>query len=630
VSYAVANEHAIAEVSTPWTLLLNDDVLPLDDQWLDRMLVAADQETVAVGAQLVHGRRGILGGPAVDLTVQHAGIGFVLDGPLARPMHLRRGEHPEVSDSVGTVDAATAACLLVRTATHREIGGFHPGFDYGAEDVDLCLRLGTRGAVRVVMGAVLLHEEGATRLARGGGPDRRARAVRQASNRSLLDARHAPMLRRHVVRSVFGEGGADARGARLVLGVRGRVPGRLERAVASRPGVTTVTAGHGALTIVTDPRRLPARGSAAAAAPVVGWIAAGGANRGVASWSPDALARIDALVVEDDLPLEAVDATLPVHHVADETEVVAVLDAILLTPRWSLRTGAPAGRSAERWGDTPVAEALARELRAHGLVVRTADRGAWGGPADRSADVTLQLKGRGVAPVADAQMNLIWVMSHPSEVAPGELDAADLVIAGSSLLAERYRAATTTPVVMLPQAADARRFRPGAAEQEVASRVLFVGNTRSVLRPAVLGAVEAGLPLTLVGAGWERFLDPSQVAREHVPYDEVPRWYRSADVVLNDHWDDMARWGLVSNRVFDALACGACVVSDAVPGMDELLEGSVVTFADRSEVGPVVRAALDDLEGRAQRAEHGREVVLGGHTWEHRAAALVQLIAEHG
>jgi spore maturation protein CgeB len=255
-------------------------------------------------------------------------------------------------------------------------------------------------------------------------------------------------------------------------------------------------------------------------------------------------------------------------------------------------------------------------------------RDRWGQGADRSADVTLHLKGRGVAPTADAQRNIVWVMSHPSELAPGELDAADLVLAGSELLADRYRAATTTPVATLPQAADARGFTSGAADPERASRVLFVGNTRSVERPVVLGAVDAGLPLTLVGAGWERYLDPRLVTREHVPYAELPGWYRSADVVLNDHWDDMARWGLVSNRVFDALACGACVVSDEVPGLGALLDDAVVTFRDRADVGPVVRALLADPDARAARAERGRRAVLAAHTWAHRAETLVRLVTE--
>lgn len=636
VRYAAANEHAIAEVATPWVLLLNDDVLPVDDHWLDRMLVAADDGTVAVGAQLVHGRRGPLGGDAVDGTVQHAGVALHLDGPLVRAVHLARGAQPTVRDEVREVDAATAACLLVRTEAHRAVGGFHTGFDYGSEDVDLCLRLAAHGALRVALGAVLEHEEGATRLARRSGADRRARTARQSANRALLDARHAPALRHRVVRAVLGD--ADAaprtgrRGASLTVTTLGPVPGLLHELADGTPGLVLAQRGEGALVLVSDPRRLPARGAPSPGVPVVAWVDAPQGAQG--AWTADALARVDAVLVagraasDGRPPAPLDDPTLPVRSVRDTAAVRDAIRDVLVAPRWTLRTGAPGGRAATRWGDTTVADALARELRAHGVVARTVGRDGWGSAVDRAADVTLHLKGRGVAPVADAQTNIVWVMSHPSEVAPGELDAADLVLAGSALLAERYRTRTTSPVVVLPQAADARRFTAGPRDPAVASRVLFVGNTRSIARPAVLGALDAGLPLTLVGAGWERYVDPSLVAREHVPYDELATWYRSADVVLNDHWDDMARWGLISNRVFDVLACGGSVVSDEVPGMAELLDDGVRTFHDRGDVGAAVRALLADPDERAARAERGRRAVLAAHTWEHRAATLLALVAE--
>ena len=634
VSYAAANEHAIAEVATPWLLLLNDDVLPLDDHWLDRMLVAADEGTVAVGAQLVHGRRGPLGGDAVDGTVQHAGVGFVLDGPLARPVHLDRGAQPVVRDEVRDVAAATAACLLVRTDAHRAVGGLHLGYDYGSEDVDLCLRLGEHGRLRVALGAVLEHEEGATRLSTRGGVDRRARTARQHANRALLDARNAPTLRRRVVERVLGDGSQGevdvTEGLSLTVGVPGRLPGLLQRALGSRPGLSLDQRGEGAVVVVTGQREIPREGHRPGV-PVVAWLE-GSAD--VEGWSEVDLARVDALLlvgsVADVMLAERslADPAPPVHGASDERAVLEALRAVLLAPRWVLRTGVPGGRAAARWGDTPVAEAIARELRPHGTVVRVLGRDAWGSAADRAADVTVHLKGRGVAPVAPAQVNVVWVMSHPSELAPGELDAADLVLAASEPLAERYRSLTATPVAVLPQAADARRFVVGPRDADVASRVLFVGNTRSVPRPAALGAVDAGLPLTLVGAGWERYVDADLVAREQVPYDELAAWYRSADVVLNDHWEDMARWGLVSNRVFDVLACGGCVVSDEVPGMAALLDDSVVTFARREDVGAVVRSVLADPAGRAARGERGRRAVLAEHTWERRAAQLVTLVGE--
>jgi len=641
VNYARANELALSEVTSPWVLLLNDDVAPVDEHWLDRMLAAADDTTVAVGAQLVHGRRGPLGGAAVDGLVQHAGIGLVLDGPTVRTLHLARGTAPRVRDEVREVPAATAACLLVRTDTYRSVGGMHTAFDYGSEDVDLCLRLAAHGAVRVALGAVLHHEEGATRLTGRHGVDRRSRSLRQARNRALLDARHAPALRRRVVDAALplvpeGDDATTSDATRLVVGVGGVPPSLLLRALRGDRSVRVIVRGPGALTVVADPRSIPAAGDPREDVPVLGWIDAGQGGR---AWTRTELGRIDALAVIassqaaeaaiDVAALQALAPTLPIHRVDSPDDVRTLVRTLLLAPRWTLRIGAPTGRAAERWGDAPVARALGSELRARGIVVRVVARDGWGQGADRAADVTVHLKGRGVAPVADSQTNVVWVMSHPSEVAPDELDAADLVLAGSDLLASRYRGSTVTPVEVLPQAADARRFIAGPVEPERASRLLFIGNTRSVPRPSVLGAVDAGLPLTLIGGGWERFVDPRLVALPSVPHEALPGWYRSADVVLNDHWEDMARWGLVSNRVFDALACGACVVSDEVPGMAELLDDAVVTFASRDDVATTVRTLLSDPVQRAARVGRGRRAVLAAHTWEHRAAELVRLVAEH-
>ena len=40
----------------------------------------------------------------------------------------------------------TGACLLVRTALWRDLGGLDESYPFGLEDVDLCLRARQRGA----------------------------------------------------------------------------------------------------------------------------------------------------------------------------------------------------------------------------------------------------------------------------------------------------------------------------------------------------------------------------------------------------------------------------------------------------------------------------------------------------
>ena len=111
-----------------------------------------------------------------------------------------------------------------------------------------------------------------------------------------------------------------------------------------------------------------------------------------------------------------------------------------------------------------------------------------------------------------------------------------------------------------------------------------------------------------------------------MPNTELGRLYASAGVVLNDHWADMRRDGFVSNRLFDAAACGARVLSDDVAGASELFGGLVRTFTDPAEVGgllaevPVGWPAYDERVLLAER-------VVREHSFDRRAETLVDAVA---
>ena len=80
---------------------------------------------------------------------------------------------------------------------------------------------------------------------------------------------------------------------------------------------------------------------------------------------------------------------------------------------------------------------------------------------------------------------------------------------------------------------------------------------------------------------------------------------RRAGIVLNDHWPDMRSQGFISNRVYDALASGAFVISDAATGIAEEFDGAVATYTTRSELRDTVDAFLADPDGRREHAAEG-------------------------
>jgi spore maturation protein CgeB len=56
----------------------------------------------------------------------------------------------------------------------------------------------------------------------------------------------------------------------------------------------------------------------------------------------------------------------------------------------------------------------------------------------------------------------------------------------------------------------------------------------------------------------------------------------------------------------------------------------VATYTDSNSLRTAVDRALDDPVAARRRAEEGRALVLAHHTFERRAAELVDLMARHG
>jgi spore maturation protein CgeB len=154
--------------------------------------------------------------------------------------------------------------------------------------------------------------------------------------------------------------------------------------------------------------------------------------------------------------------------------------------------------------------------------------------------------------------------------------------------------------------------------------------TRRVFRPAVAYALASGLRPAIYGRGWREFVDPALIVSEFIPNDELPTVYSSVGVLLNDHWDTMRAWGIVSNRLFDGLACGTPIVSDHLPELDDLFGTSVGTYRTGEELRQAVDVALDDPVAARRRANEGRELVLAHHTFDNRARELLDALARYG
>ena len=295
-------------------------------------------------------------------------------------------------------------------------------------------------------------------------------------------------------------------------------------------------------------------------------------------------------------------------------------------PHAAIKIAVPSEKDKPAWGDTHFADGLAAALTSAGMPTVVHILPEWDLPANQAVDVAIHIRGLSSYLPKPAHVNVMWIISHPNDISVRECEKYDLVLVASRSYAAWLESQIEIPVVYMPQATDHRRFRPVEPKADLSTDVLFLGNSRGQKRPAVSWAIERGLPLVVFGGGWEKRIPLHHLRADHFPNEDLATLYASAKVVLNDHWPDMRERGFVSNRVFDALASGAVVVSDAAGGLDELFGDLVPTYGGAEELDSVVRSLLQDEGRRESISRAGRNLVLAEHTFARRAAQLIELL----
>jgi spore maturation protein CgeB len=239
--------------------------------------------------------------------------------------------------------------------------------------------------------------------------------------------------------------------------------------------------------------------------------------------------------------------------------------------------------------------------------------------------VSLHLFGLAEAPLRAGQLNVLWHISHPDRATPELYERYDLVFVASDSFASWIEEQVRVPVKPLHQATDPARFRaePTGPHHEL----LFVGNSRRVRRHILEDVLPTEHELAVYGTGWTPdLLDPQYLAGELVPNDQLGAYYASAAIVLSDHWPDMQAEGFMSNRLYDAAAAGAFVISDEVDGLESEFDGGIVAYHDADHLRMLIDHYLDHPDERRSLAERARRAVLERHTFDKRVRELVDAV----
>ncbi|GAA5147585.1 hypothetical protein GCM10023340_20220 [Nocardioides marinquilinus] len=194
-------------------------------------------------------------------------------------------------------------------------------------------------------------------------------------------------------------------------------------------------------------------------------------------------------------------------------------------------------------------------------------------------------------------------------------------------VARKLQAIYGLPVRYLPEAANPLWHRP-AGPYGVEPSFAVVGNihpTRAVLLDALL---RDGVPLRLYGspiADWMEFprLREAHAGRS-VFGQEKARVFRSSRGVINNLHP--AEFAGSNCRLFEATASGAAVLTEWLPGMDELFERGreVLTFDSYDELVEVCNRLLRDTVDGVAIADAAASRASLEHTYAHRLRTMFE------
>ncbi len=225
----------------------------------------------------------------------------------------------------------------------------------------------------------------------------------------------------------------------------------------------------------------------------------------------------------------------------------------------------------------------------------------------------------------NAWRSAVWLLDEPYEVDDTSAwsNHFDHVFVNDAASLGRHRNAHLLPVAFAP----ALHF-PGKTAPT--RRVGFVGGANPSRERLLAGLASKGLLDYVVGGPWHDVRLKALCLAANIPAEQAAALYRETAIVINvfrdrHHFNREGLKALAPNpRVFEALACGALVISEPREQLLQLVP-ELPTFSSEAEAVRLIERYLaqpDELE-RVQRACAAR---LADATYERRLAMVIDAL----
>ena len=133
----------------------------------------------------------------------------------------------------------------------------------------------------------------------------------------------------------------------------------------------------------------------------------------------------------------------------------------------------------------------------------------------------------------------------------------------------------------------------------------------------------------LYGKNWDKIDKFKKYYQGFINYSKLPEVYASTKIVIDDANNATKKYGAVNSRVFDALACGALVITNGENGAKETFNGKLPVFKSKEELNHLIEYYLSNDDERLAKIEELQKCVLENHTYINRANTLKEKLEEY-
>lgn len=198
-----AIRHALKRYKPEYVLLLNDDIIVGERDWLKKLIEEMERDGgIGVeGCKLLY----------PDGRIQHAGIRIGMLPVTRGRAEADKGQYDKIED----VDAVIGAMFLVRREVIEKIGLLDDNYWKGPDDADYCIRARSAGYKTVYNGTVsLIHLEGFTAtFSKSSEMRERIFYMRQISRTYFILKNYGTIKKACALLFIFGSGFFKAEGS---------------------------------------------------------------------------------------------------------------------------------------------------------------------------------------------------------------------------------------------------------------------------------------------------------------------------------------------------------------------------------------------------------------------------------